>query len=113
MLLAMGFLSFLCILLGVHPKLLYNILPFEVNYTPYTLSHVLSQLQILIYSAAAFFLMLPMLKRTDTITLDTDWFYRKGSTVFLRLVDKYIIDYGEAFKNFLLLKIPEKFSYIF
>ena len=33
-------------------------------------------LQLLLFSGLAFFLMLPLMKRTLTITLDTDWIYR-------------------------------------
>ena len=35
------------------------------------------QLQLLLFSGLAFFLMLGWLRRTLTITLDVDWFYRK------------------------------------
>ncbi|MDK2792574.1 MAG: multicomponent Na+:H+ antiporter subunit [Deferribacteres bacterium] len=113
MLIAMGFVSFLCILLGVYPQVLYNILPYEVDFKPYTASHVLLQLQILMFSAAAFFFMLPMLKRTETITLDTDWFYRKGGALFISFIDNVIIKIGSKIKDLLFTKIPDKFSYIF
>jgi len=33
-------------------------------------------LQLLLFSGLAFFLLLPLMQRTLTITLDTDWFYR-------------------------------------
>lgn len=78
MLLAMGFMSFLCIFLGVYPQPLYALLPYEVHYQAYTSSHVVAQLQLLMFSALVFFLFLPLLKRTETISIDTDWFYRKG-----------------------------------
>ena len=35
------------------------------------------QLQLLLFSGLAFFLMLGWLKRTLTITLDVDWLYRR------------------------------------
>jgi len=88
MLIAMGFLSFLCIFLGVYPQPLYNILPFEMHdYSVYTFGHVTTQLQLLMYSALVFFLFLPLLKRTETISLDTDWFYRKGGLLFYNIMD--------------------------
>ncbi|MDJ0721062.1 MAG: Na(+)/H(+) antiporter subunit D [Desulfobacterales bacterium] len=88
MLAAMGFMAFLCIFLGVYPQPLYDVLPFgEVHYQAYTLSHVVSQLQLLMLSALVFFLFLPLLKRTETISLDTDWFYRKGGRAAYRVVD--------------------------
>ncbi len=45
---------------------------------PYTGAHVLTQLQLLLFSGLAFFVMLPWLKRTLTITLDTDWLWRRA-----------------------------------
>lgn len=79
---AMLFFAALCVGLGV-PGLygpLYKILPFPAEaakYVPYTTSHVLSQLQLLLFSGLAFFTLLPVLKRTLTITLDSDWIYRR------------------------------------
>ncbi len=74
---AMIFFAFLCIGLGVWAQPLYALLPYPVKYEPYTWAHVLSQLQLLLFSALAFFVMLPYLKRTLTITLDTDWVWRR------------------------------------
>lgn len=74
---AMVIFAGLCIAIGVWPERLYALLPFTVNYQPYTAPHVLTQLQLLLFSGLAFFVMLPFLKRTHTITLDTDWLWRK------------------------------------
>ncbi len=80
MLVAMGIASVLCIGIGVWPSALYAILPFDVNYVPYTDSHVLSQVQLLFFSALAFTVLMrtglypPELRSTN---LDTDWFYRR------------------------------------
>jgi multicomponent Na+:H+ antiporter subunit D len=88
MLIAMGFLAFLCIFLGIYPEPLYNVLPYDVAYDAYTFSHVVAQLQLLMLSALIFFLFLKLLKRTDTMSIDTDWFYRKGGRLFFFIVDK-------------------------
>lgn len=77
MLLAMSVFALLCVGLGVYPQPLYNILPFTVNYEPYTAAHLVAQFQLLLFAGLAFFVMLPMMKRTLTISLDYDWFYRK------------------------------------
>ena len=45
-------------------------------------------MQLLMLSALVFFLFLALLKRTDTISLDTDWFYRKGARQFYIIIDK-------------------------
>ena len=73
---AMVLFAFLCIALGIWPEPLYAILPFPVDYVPYTQAHVVAMLQLLLFSGLAFFIMLPQMKRTLTITLDWDWFYR-------------------------------------
>jgi len=74
---AMIFFSFLCIWLGVQPGQLYALLPFPTDYQPYTQAHVYEILQLLLYAGLAFFVVLKLMKRTLTITLDFDWFYRK------------------------------------
>ena len=76
--LAMVLFAALCIGLGVYYAPLYRLLPYPVDYVPYTGAHVVEMLQLLLFSGLAFFVMLPLLKRTMTITLDTDWFYRKA-----------------------------------
>ena len=80
MLISMFLTAFFCIFLGIFPDFLYAILPYEVNYQPYTLSHVISQMQLLCFALLAFTLIIkiglhpPELK---AINLDTDWVYRK------------------------------------
>ena len=73
---AMVLASVSCILLGVFPGLLYALLPYPVTYVPYTAGKVLFYLQLLLFSGLAFFLLLPLMKRTLTISLDTDWVWR-------------------------------------
>ena len=73
---AMVFFSVLCILFGVAPELLYRYLPYPVDYQAYTASKVVFYLQLLLFSGLAFFLLLPLMRRTETISLDTDWLWR-------------------------------------
>jgi multicomponent Na+:H+ antiporter subunit D len=86
---AMILFAVLCVGLGVVPGPLYAMLPFPVDFVPYTASHVVFQLQLLLFSGLAFFLMLGWLKRTLTITLDVDWFYRRLGPVVLRALDQW------------------------
>jgi multicomponent Na+:H+ antiporter subunit D len=76
---AMVFFAFLCIAIGIYPDPIYKILPYPVDYHAYTGMHVIRMLQLLFFSGLAFFVFLKLLKRTETITMDTDWFYRKGA----------------------------------
>ena len=87
---AMLFFAALCIGLGVMPGPLYALLPFPVRFEPYTGSHVVFQLQLLLFSGLAFFLMLGWLQRTLTLTLDVDWFYRRAGMVLARWLDRSV-----------------------
>ena len=84
---SMVLLSAACILIGVFPDVLYSLLPHQVDYVPYTGAHIVFQLQLLLFSGLAFFVLLPMLKRTLTITLDFDWFYRSFGKAVARIFD--------------------------
>lgn len=81
---AMILLAVACIGLGVMYEPLYALLPYAVDYRPYTAPHVLLYLQLLLFSGLAFFVMLNFLRRTLTITLDVDWFYRVPAQAFAR-----------------------------
>ena len=83
---AMVLFSFLCILLGVAPEFLYRFLPYPVDYQAYTAGKVVFYLQLLLFSGLAFFLLLPLMRRTETISLDTDWLWRVGLVRLARLV---------------------------
>jgi multicomponent Na+:H+ antiporter subunit D len=80
MLLAMTIGASICLFNGSYPWILYSMLPWTVDYQPFTDSHVLAQLQILFFSALAFtWLMLSGLYPPElrSINLDAEWFYRR------------------------------------
>ena len=109
---AMVLSSLLCLLIGIFPTLLYQLLPYETMYVPYTFNHVISQTHLLLFSGLAFFISLKYLERTLTITLDLDWFYRKRF-VLVESVVKYFLCIIEVSKNRLLGLIAyERFSKI-
>lgn len=105
MLLAMGLAAFLCIGIGVYPDPLYAMLPFPVDYTPYTTTHVVTTLQLLLFSGLAFAtlqrsgLYPPELRST---VLDFDFSYRwiaprlvgwimnGGGLVWTQLTNKFL-----------------------
>ncbi len=92
---AMGIASFLCIFIGCYTPYLYNMLPFQeeahhyatVVYGSY---HLSESLQILLFTALGFFLFLKKLIPEPTISIDMDWFYRKGGRGFLWLAKEPI-----------------------
>jgi multicomponent Na+:H+ antiporter subunit D len=85
MLAAMGLAAAACVVIGVAPVVLYSRLPYLVEYIPYTTRHVTSTLGLLAFTALGFFLMLKHLDPEPVISLDTDWFYRRGGLVVQQL----------------------------
>lgn len=88
MLVAMGLAAIACLLIGIMgfwPELLYRCLPHNHKYVPYTVQHVSNTLGILGFTALGFFLLLKKLDPERKISLDTDWFYRRGSLAFVAL----------------------------
>ena len=87
MLVAMALTAALCIGIGIFPGPFYALLPFQADFHPYSLDHVVAQLQLLFLSALAFTLLMrtgiypPELRSTN---LDTDWFYRRLGTGLVR-----------------------------
>ena len=100
MLLAMAGAAFLCIAIGVYPEPLYALLPFAVDFAPYTASHVGTQLQLLLFAGLAFGVMMragvypPEIK---SVNLDFDWTYRKAVPIVLTTV---LASGGAAFSAF-------------
>lgn len=62
--------------LGLAPGLLYDVLPFPVDYEPYAFAKVVETVQILVFTALGFWLLRAKLGADRTVSLDTDWFYR-------------------------------------
>ncbi|MFT5129737.1 MAG: multicomponent Na+:H+ antiporter subunit D [Rhodothermales bacterium] len=91
---AMAAVAFLCIFLGCFPGVIYQHLPDPVaaaGYHPYTVAHVLSQSQLLVFSALGFFMLLlagiyPAEIRCTN--LDGDWFYRRGGAKAFAFFDR-------------------------
>jgi len=109
MLWAMGITSFLCFLIGVYPKALYDLLPFKeaaAEFHPYTLPHLSETIQILLFTGLGFFLLLKRLQPEAKINLDFDWFYRKLMDGFMWFDEKIIqtldTDWGELYRTFAL-----------
>lgn len=93
--LAMGIAAFFCIFIGCYTPYLYGMLPYqEVAHHYATLVygayHVSESLQILLFTAVGFFLLLKKLTPEPTISVDMDWFYRTGGRGFYWLACKPI-----------------------
>ena len=94
MLLAMSLAAILCVVIGCFPQLLYGLLPWPVDYSPYDLSHVLTQLQLLCFSALAFAwlntagLYPPEL---HSVNLDVDWLYRRWAPLRVQKLERRLV----------------------
>ena len=94
MLMAMAIAAGFCIFNGCYPWILYSLLPWEMSYQPYTWSHIISQSQLLFFSALAFSLLMtsglypPEMK---LINLDVDWLYRRLGLSLIRATGRVII----------------------
>jgi len=73
----MGLAAAACTIIGIAPGLLYNRLPYPVEFHPYTVPHLVSTMQLLLFATLGFYLLLGLLKSQATISMDTDWFYRR------------------------------------
>ncbi len=109
MLIAMGIAAALCIFNGSYPAALYSLLPWPVDYEPYTAAHVVAQTQLLFFSALAFSLLLlsgiyPAEMRA--VNVDADWFYRRGSRLFYRVFDTTLNSLNRAAARVFMQALP-------
>ncbi len=79
MVLAMALAAVLCVGIGTFPQYLYRLLPFETDFWPYDITHVLTQTQLLFFGALAFI----GLQKTGiypaelrSVNIDAEWTYR-------------------------------------
>jgi multicomponent Na+:H+ antiporter subunit D len=71
--------------IGVYPELLYRVMPFPVDYRPYTAVHLSETLQLLSFTGVGFWLVVDKIQIKTMITLDVDWLYRKPAPLLFRL----------------------------
>lgn len=70
----------LCVLIGVIPASLHGLLPYDAEYKSYSLAHVLTQLQMIVFVALAYVLLVRkglLTNRGVGVIADTDVVYRR------------------------------------
>ncbi|MCS7121954.1 MAG: Na(+)/H(+) antiporter subunit D [Archaeoglobaceae archaeon] len=94
MLVAMGLAAFLCIFFGTYPgyKILYDLLPYSVEFTPYEPPKVLNTLQFFTFVSIAFFVYREKYKGVAATILDTDWFGRILGNKIIRFSEVQLVD---------------------
>ncbi len=91
MMAAMAITALLCLFIGCYTPFLYNRLPqLGVDYRPFTAYHLSESLELLLFTALGFFILVRMKKVEPhaTISLDLDWFYRKAGRAVQWLAEK-------------------------
>ena len=94
MLIGMGILAFLCIFMGIYPKILYDMLPYPVEFVPFTTTRVFSITQMFIFTFMGFWLLRVLVKGYPTYTIDTDWLLRMPGMRFMRFCREPLINFG-------------------
>ncbi|MEM7257689.1 MAG: Na(+)/H(+) antiporter subunit D [Pseudomonadota bacterium] len=111
MLIAMTLAAVACVVLGTFPaQTVYALLPWEHDYQPYDVTHVLTQLQLLFFSALAFVwlnlrnMYPPELPSTN---LDADWFYRRLAPNFIKRQASAIYSSYQSLENSVAISIKQ------
>ena len=104
MLIGMGILASLCVFMGIYPKILYAMLPYPVEFVPFTITRVFSITQMFIFAFVGFWVLRKMVKGYPTYTLDTDWFVRMPGMRFVRFCNEPLINFG-SFLDKNILKV--------
>ena len=116
MIIAMVIASVLCIAIGIFPSIFYQILPYEMSYQPYDFSHVVGQLQLLMFATFAFiclwhFKIYP--PELNSTVLNSDWIYRRmipGVLIHFSNLSKKITKEINIIFYLILLKIKSYFA---
>lgn len=121
MLLAMGLVSAVCLFIGLNPNFLYGMLPYENSvggklYSPYDYDHVISTIQLLFFSAMAFFAMIvagvyPVQKKCTN--LDVDFFYRRAMLLINCIADYFFNKLNEVCNRVIAIGVPATLSTMF
>ena len=91
-----------CLAIGIWPDLLYGLLPYGVDYEPYTASHILTQLQLLAFAigaVAAFHLWKIYPAEIPSVNLDADWLYRRAAARVVRVTGGAVGAADAAFRG--------------
>lgn len=98
----MALLGFFCLFFGVAPGTLYDLLPYKIDFHPYSLAKITMVMQWILASGIAFLFLKKWLAPKPGISLDFDWFYRKGSMQFYRAADTILNGANVLAKRFFI-----------
>ena len=110
MLIPMCVTAFLCIAIGMYPKLLYGFLPFEeeaLHYHAFEAAHTIGVVELLLMTIFLFF-MLGFFAPHDKITYDVDYLYRRAGRGFLWFCERPLVGFAHAMEK-VVLRIADIF----
>ncbi len=111
MLVAMSLTAFLCVAIGVYPKMLYVILPdvgAAMHYDAYTPGHTMGTLQLLAMTAFMFVALKVLIAPHERITYDIDYLYRKAGRGIIWFCEKPLMAFAGAIDG-VLKRIADSF----
>jgi multicomponent Na+:H+ antiporter subunit D len=88
--------AFLCIAIGLYPRLLYEILPFKeaaLHYHAYEVGHTIGVVELLLMTVFLFF-MIGFFAPHEKITYDIDYLYRTAGRKFLWFCEKPLMNFA-------------------
>ncbi|GGD09292.1 proton-conducting transporter membrane subunit [Aquisalinus flavus] len=86
MLIAMALAAAICLVVGIQPTLLWSMLPFDYDYAAYTMDHLITQMQLILFAVLLFALARRFglaARPRDGVLLDVDWLYRVPGRIAL------------------------------
>lgn len=110
---AMGCGAALCVVVGLLPQQFYALLPTPQTYHPYTFSHVVEQLQLLIPAALLFFFFLPHLVPQNQIQLDFDWLFRRPLLGLWNNIILNLFAFGARGRDIFVSALVRSFLFLF
>ncbi|MDJ0622904.1 MAG: Na(+)/H(+) antiporter subunit D [Desulfocapsaceae bacterium] len=115
MLLAMTIAAFLCLAIGIYPKVLYQLLPYASIYNPYDVTHVLAQTQLLFFAMLAFvWLNLQGVYPPEirAINIDAEWIYRRLMPRLLQNIFTWVWQQDKSFRSAFITRLNVFFDYL-
>lgn len=104
--------SIICIIPGLYPKTLYNLMPNKITYQPYTSSHIISQLGLLFGSAVVFFLLRTLMTKRERILIEFDWLYRVFASKIVSII-LLLLEWIEKIAETLVVQIKKSVTAFF